>query len=63
MNKRFAIAALSFLTIAAAQAKPAAAEQQPSCRENGSICTDGQQCCSKICTRPTVPGSSTCTAT
>lgn len=58
--KRLAIAVASLLVIYALGTVPAAAEQQ-SCRENGSLCSDGKQCCSRICTRPDI-GSSTCTA-
>lgn len=42
-------------------ATPAAAEQSGGCYENGSLCTNGTQCCSEICERFEPPIGSRCT--
>lgn len=59
MSGRIKLALLSLSLIAVAGATPARAEQQ-GCRELNSICSTGDQCCSKICERDW-RGNSTCT--
>lgn len=60
MLKRLILMSSSFAILSSAGPAPAAAAEEQGCRTAESICTEGGQCCSKLCYNPQNGDASTC---